>query len=137
MIKNRPSLNRIRGAANVYFGFDVGVKSRRRELVMPRQITHYVAHIIYGHSQASTGLLIGKKDHATVFHSSKVVSSEMIIYPEIRDHVRKLIAKCKIKETIERTPDEIIFDLLKYSNASPAIKVELRQTLKLMKDEGN
>lgn len=132
---SKPSLKRILGAANVYFGFDVGIKSRKRELVIPRQITHYVAHKIYGHSLKLTGEQMGGVDHSTVLNSCKVITNQMSVYPKVRDDVRRLNAKCRSKELLD-TPDEVLMDLLKYSEASPVVKIGIRYALKLMRDEG-
>lgn len=61
-----------------YFGLEHGIlhrKTRKREIVQPRQIAMYFAKILTKDSLASIGMKIGSKDHATVLHASKTINN--------------------------------------------------------------
>lgn len=49
-------------------------KTRKREIVMPRQIAHYLAKKHTKHSYVLIGYEIGGKDHATVMYSVRTVN---------------------------------------------------------------
>lgn len=53
---------------------DLKAKDRRSEVLTVRQITMFIAHI-YGHESLKTISRLLLKDHATVIHSLKVVST--------------------------------------------------------------
>lgn len=137
MTANRPSLKRIRSAANVYFGTDVGVKGRERNLVRSRQITQYVAHKIFKYNSSDTGFEIGRKDHATVLHACNTIENEIELYPNIARKISELINKCKFKEPIGDSPKDILLDVIAHHQISIHSKIELRRVLKLLRDESN
>lgn len=49
------------------------IKSRKREIVKPRQIAQAMVHRFLKISQAETGGRLGGKDHATVIHACRLV----------------------------------------------------------------
>jgi chromosomal replication initiator protein len=53
------------------------VKSRKRELVIPRQLAHCLAKRKTDETLASIGFFFGKKDHATVLYSIKTIDGFM------------------------------------------------------------
>ena len=54
---------------------DITIKTRKREVVEARQIAHDTAKNKTSLSLAAIGWQIGRKDHATVLHSLKVVKN--------------------------------------------------------------
>lgn len=131
-----PSLKEIRSAANILFKIDIGLKTRERKIVRKRQVAHYVAHKIFKHSSEKTGFEIGKKDHATVLYSCKVISNEIGKYPEIKKYVTRLNNMCLAKDNKE-SPSEIIMNLKKSKTLDINVKIELNRILKELKNEGN
>lgn len=62
-----------------HFGMEesaIHTKSRKRELVQARQIAMYLAKKHTDNSTAKIGLIIGKKDHATVLHACKMIENQ-------------------------------------------------------------
>lgn len=53
-------------------------KSRRKEVVVPRQISMFLLRDMLGMSYPDIGLKLGKKDHTTAIHSFEKIQSEMI-----------------------------------------------------------
>jgi chromosomal replication initiator protein len=55
----------------------VHYKTRKREIVIARQLAHYFTREIYKKelSLADVGILIGGKDHATVLYSIKTINN--------------------------------------------------------------
>ncbi len=75
--------------------FDVSVadlksKSRKRELVHPRQIAMYLAKEKTDLSLKSIGYHFGGRDHSTVIHAVQTISDLVAKHPETRDAVEKL-----------------------------------------------
>jgi len=130
-MKNKPTLIEIKKIAFKYFGEDVFVKTRNRDTLRKRQAIHYIAHIVCNHSQSTTGFILGKKDHATVKHSCRVISNEMDAYPYIKKYVRDLERICNGEE-IGGKFDRIIKELLK----SQALESEIRINIRRILDEG-
>jgi len=128
----QPSLKRIRSAANIYFGVDVSLNTRVTEIRLARQITHYVSHKKFNHSQSTTGKAIGNKDHATVLHSCKSIENYLFYDKQVQEDVRRLTNKCRIKEK-EEDPVVLMKGILKNHNINIHTKIELRQILKLIK----
>jgi len=82
-----------------YMGTATVQKSRKREAVVPRQITHFFARKYTNLFLSEIGWQVGAKDHATVLHSCKTVQNLYdtndrgyfrALYDEIED---KLITK--------------------------------------------
>jgi len=54
---------------------DLDKKSRKRAIVVPRQITHYLCHEYRMGSLQDIGDAAGYKDHATALHSCKTIKN--------------------------------------------------------------
>lgn len=67
-------------------------KSRKTEIVEPRQICHYLAYRSTNLSYAKIGKIIGNKDHATVLNSVRRV--EALIYSDMFFAARVNFIKC-------------------------------------------
>jgi chromosomal replication initiator protein len=61
-----------------YYGIEVSAintRSRKREVVLVRQISMYLAKKYLDMSTSKIGLYIGKRDHATVLHACKTIEN--------------------------------------------------------------
>jgi chromosomal replication initiator protein len=61
-----------------YYGIEVSAintRSRKREVVLVRQISMYLAMKYLDMSTSESGLYIGKRDHATVLHACKTIEN--------------------------------------------------------------
>ncbi len=59
-------------------------RSRRANVVLPRQIAMYLARQLTSHSLAEIGTAFGKRDHGTVIHAIKTVENLMAQEPAIK-----------------------------------------------------
>ena len=72
-------LERIKKLVNTYYKTDIDVKSRKREVCMPRQVYFYIARDMrknYGHLysfQKIANSVESVKDHATVYHAVNLI----------------------------------------------------------------
>ena len=73
---------------------DITSKKRNSEFVLPRQIAMYLCRNIIGMSLADIAKLLGKKDHTTVIHGIKKITSEIETDEEIKNKIE--IIKKKI-----------------------------------------
>ena len=61
-----------------YYGVEVAAintRSRKREVVLVRQVSMYLAKKYLDMSSAKIGQYIGKRDHATVLHACKTITN--------------------------------------------------------------
>jgi chromosomal replication initiator protein len=73
-------------------------KSRRKEVVLPRQIAMFLMRDMLGMSYPDIGDKLGKRDHTTAIHSYEKISREMIKDKSLN---QKIIL---VKETINKNP---------------------------------
>jgi len=76
-----------------YFNLDetlINTRSRKREIVMARQITMYFAKKYTDSSLAHIGKVVGGKDHATVLYSNNLVNEQMEINKKYRATVEAI-----------------------------------------------
>jgi len=62
----------------------IQTKSRKREFVMARQISMYLAKKHLDYSTSKIGLYIGKRDHATVLHACTMVTNQIEVDKNFR-----------------------------------------------------
>ena len=74
---------------------DLKAKSRKRELVYPRQVAMYLAKEKTDLSLKSIGYHFGGRDHSTVIHAVQTISELVGKNAEARDMVEKLKARFK------------------------------------------
>lgn len=83
-----------------HYGVDartVNGKSRKREVVLARQLSMYFAQK-YTHMPASRiGKLIGKRDHSTVLHSIAKIEDRIRLESKFREEVVEIEAQFRIK----------------------------------------
>ncbi|MEN9918504.1 MAG: chromosomal replication initiator protein DnaA [Bacteroidota bacterium] len=64
--------------------------SRKREIVQARQVSMYLSKIYTELSLAQIGLIIGKKNHATVLHACKTVKDQLQVDKAFRDDIEEI-----------------------------------------------
>lgn len=65
-------------------------KTRKRKILLPRQIAQYFAIRMTKYSQRYVGRKIGKKDHATVLHSCKTIQNLIDTNKQTRDQIAEI-----------------------------------------------
>ncbi|NDW10760.1 chromosomal replication initiator protein DnaA [Dysgonomonas sp. 520] len=69
--------------------------SRKREIVLARQVTMYMAKQHTDLSLAQIGAIIGKKNHATVLHACKTVKNQLDVDKSFRDDIDEIEKELK------------------------------------------
>ncbi len=72
--------------------------SRKRNVVMARQVAMYLAKKYTGASCSKIGTLIGKKNHATVIHSCKIVKNQLDIDKNFRYEIEEIESTIAAKD---------------------------------------
>ncbi len=81
-----------------YYGIDeqsIYEKTRKKEVVKPRQVIMYILREEYNISYPSIGEKLGGRDHTTVIHSCEKIKGEMRTSPVLTqeiDHLKEVIA---------------------------------------------
>jgi chromosomal replication initiator protein len=71
------------------------VKSRKREIVLARQLAMYLSKKYTDCSLSHIGKVIGKKDHSTVLHACKIIKDQLEINKPFRLRVEEIEVKLK------------------------------------------
>lgn len=90
-------LDEIKSVICGYFEVNIDQKTRLRHYVYARQIAFYYARKITKMSLAEIGYRIGKKDHATVLHSIRVIEN-LKRYNATKNHISELNKIFNIKD---------------------------------------
>lgn len=88
----------IKSAVAAYFGIAVELlegKTRKHEVVLPRQIAMYLAKQLTSLSLKSIGLHFGGRDHTTVLHSIQMVENYVATDTAIAQAVSQLERKLR------------------------------------------
>ena len=72
---------------------------RKRDMVMNRQISHYLSRCLTKYSLHTIGDEIGAKDHATVLHSFKTISNLMDVDKRLFNEVMEIKKELVNNET--------------------------------------
>ncbi|GAB6011618.1 chromosomal replication initiator protein DnaA [Viscerimonas tarda] len=70
--------------------------SRKREIVQARQVTMYLSKRYTEMSLSQIGTIIGKKNHATVLHSCRMVKDQIEVDKGFRNDIAEIEKKLKI-----------------------------------------
>jgi chromosomal replication initiator protein len=87
------TVEKIRDAVCNYFALsvdDISTKSRKREVVIARQIAMYLSKLLTKNSLSTIGALIGMRDHATVLHACKTVGDQIQIDKKFKKNVQEI-----------------------------------------------
>lgn len=79
-------------------------RSRKRQVVFPRQVFAYVAHHYTYSTLGLIGMYMGDRDHATALHATRTIESliqvDHVICEIVKQIVRILQTKCYINEPV-------------------------------------
>ncbi len=70
---------------------DIKKKTRKREVVYPRQVLMYILREYYDVSFPSIGDLLGGKDHTTVMHSYEKIKKDLLKDPKLKKEVEEIL----------------------------------------------
>ena len=76
-----------------YYGIDEGSiyeKTRRREVVRPRQVIMYILREDFSISYPTIGTKLGGRDHTTVIHSCEKIKREVIVDNELAKEIQTI-----------------------------------------------
>ena len=76
---------------------DLKDKTRKKEIVIARQVAMYFSKEYTNHSLKSIGYHFGGRDHSTVIHAVQSVNDTMDVNANFRDTIKDLKDKLKIK----------------------------------------
>ena len=76
----------------------VNGKSRRRELVVARQVSMFLAQKYTKMPASRIGKLVGNRDHSTVIHSCKHIEQLMQVDKTFRDELQSIENSFRIKK---------------------------------------
>lgn len=76
----------------------LNLPTRKREIIEPRQIAHFMSLASTGKSLNYIGMRIGGKDHTTVIHSAKTVSCLYETDRSYRDKINQIQIRLGIDE---------------------------------------
>ena len=69
---------------------DIKGKERSRRVALPRQITMYLIRKYCEKSYPDIGIWLGGKDHSTILHGVRTITSDIERDPDIRRHVEEI-----------------------------------------------
>jgi len=76
-----------------FYGIDEGSiyeKTRRREVVRPRQIIMYILREDFSISYPTIGMKLGGRDHTTVIHSCEKIRREIVVDTELLKEIQNI-----------------------------------------------
>lgn len=76
-----------------YYGIDeesIYEKTRRREVVRPRQVIMYLLREDFGISYPTIGTKLGGRDHTTVIHSCEKIKREVVVDNELSKEIQNI-----------------------------------------------
>ncbi|MDP2670692.1 MAG: helix-turn-helix domain-containing protein, partial [bacterium] len=65
-------------------------KTRRREVVRPRQIIMYILREDFSISYPTIGMKLGGRDHTTVIHSCEKIRREIVVDTELLKEIQSI-----------------------------------------------
>ena len=99
MIENKPiTIESIISKVCEHFKLDEAIlhsKTRKREVVLVRQIAMYLAKTHTDISASKIGHLIGNRDHATVLHACKNIKDQLCIDKDFKAEIEEIEVSLK------------------------------------------
>ncbi len=77
----------------------IHTKSRKREVVLARQISMYLAKNLTDLSTSKIGKFIGNKDHATVIHACKTIKGQLDVDKNLQSEMKEIETLLKRRRT--------------------------------------
>ena len=107
-MSNKRKISKIISAVNEMYGVDCEINTRRRDIVIPRQIAMYFIHKFIGVTLAENGNYF-KRDHATVIHALKCVNNIIESKSKLDDDFKLNIKEldCDLKRHLSLSDEEI------------------------------
>ena len=87
------TIDSIKEAVCGYYGLETSrllERTRKREVVVARQMSMYLAKKYTTLSLAGIGDVLGKKDHATVLHACKTISEQVGVDKKLRSDLEEI-----------------------------------------------
>ena len=97
MVKKQVTIDTVRNAVCTYYNMKpetLVTRSRKREIVVARQVAMYLTKKHTSMALAGIGSLLGRYDHATVLHACKTIEGQMQVDKELQkslDEIEKLL----------------------------------------------
>ena len=76
-----------------FYGIDeesIYEKTRRREVVRPRQVIMYILRVVFSISYPSIGTKLGGRDHTTVIHSCEKIKREIVVDSDLAKEIQNI-----------------------------------------------
>ena len=76
-----------------FYGIDeesIYEKTRRREVVRPRQVIMYLLREDFSISYPTIGTKLGGRDHTTVIHSCEKIKREVVVDTELAKEIQSI-----------------------------------------------
>jgi chromosomal replication initiator protein len=92
------SINAVKKAVAAYYGIhpdDLSSTTRKREVVIPRQVAIYIVRDKYDIPLKKIGEHFGNRDHATILHSISKMEEFMKDDPDVKQDVENIVKKLK------------------------------------------
>ena len=93
MVQKQITIDTIKEAVCGYYGLDTSrllERTRKREVVVARQMSMYLAKKYTSLSLAGIGDVLGKKDHATVLHACKTITEQIGVDKKLRSDLEEI-----------------------------------------------
>ena len=93
MTQKQITIDSIKEAVCGYYGLETSrllERTRKREVVVARQMSMYLAKKYTALSLAGIGDVLGKKDHATVLHACKTISEQVGVDKKLRSDLEEI-----------------------------------------------
>ena len=93
MTQKQFTIDSIKEAVCGYYGLETSrllERTRKREVVVARQMSMYLAKKYTTLSLAGIGDVLGKKDHATVLHACKTISEQVGVDKKLRSDLEEI-----------------------------------------------
>jgi septal ring factor EnvC (AmiA/AmiB activator) len=120
----------------------VTIRTRRREVVEPRQVIYYLCQVYKLDTTENIGKLIGNRDHATVVYASKMIKNLIetdkdfaIKIQTIKDKLDDIEAE--IPETIETKLNEVYQELADKACMEKRLNNRIKQIRSRIKELNN
>lgn len=94
MAERRVTVDHVKRRATEWYNLqpgDLESRSRKREIVRPRQIATYVARQLTGQSFPQIARRFGPRDHTTILHGCQLVAQKMASDPDFAAQVEAFI----------------------------------------------
>lgn len=99
-IESEVGIDYIQKSVGEYFQVsveDLKAKTRKKEIVIARQVSMYLCKEYTNHSLKSIGYHFGGRDHSTVIHAVQSVSDMMDLDSKFNDNIEELKKKMRMK----------------------------------------